>query len=303
MPSPPRAGQLLPPGDAGRLGWPASVDVDDAVRASAQQQRRRPRRHEPVAASSMCQRWSRSTMDARPRVASRWNGASRRSSSDGDRPAVAPVGVDVALDVLARALRALERASPTSTPRAARLLERARPPRASAGAGGGADRGVLAAEQLLRLGRPGHQLAVEAAPSRCRARSQRPARVERPRARARAAPPRVARVVEEPPAGAGVARSPDSPSSTRRSARAPPSSSRQTTTTAREPMCFSSQTTAATPCVAEVGERLGRVLEQARPLRRLATATSSAAGRSATAGRRRSGSSPPAPRSRSPRGS
>ncbi len=61
-------------------------------------------------------------------------------------------------------------------------------------------------------------------------------------------------------------------------------------------MCFSSHTTLGTPCVAEVRERLARMLQQSRLASSSPTATSSAAGRSATWGSPRSGSSPPAPR-------
>ena len=104
--------------------------------------------------------------------------------------------------------------------------------------------GVLAAQQLLGLRRPGHELAVEARASRCRARPTGPRAVGRGADLSRSASH--SSVVEERPAGARV----DDPArrpSPRRSAVARPSSSRQTTTTAREPMCFSSQTTRGTP--------------------------------------------------------
>ena len=250
----------------------------------------------------MCQTWS-GRRGPRPRVASRWNGASRRSSTRRDRPAVAPVGVDVTLGRASGALAvALEQRAQRPAPRAA---GRARARRTASGERRARRRrptgGVLAAEQLLRLRRPGHQLAVEADPVGLellpeaggverRAHAVEQLRLER-------------RVVEEAPAGAGVARCRSPPSATPKRSRAA-SSSRQTITTAREPMCFSSQTTRGDALAAVVGERLAPDA-RGSPARcaGLATATSSAAGRSATAGRRRSGSSPRARRPRSPRGS
>ena len=140
-----------------------SVDVHDRVRR--RQQQPGVGRAE-LAPASPCARRGPCRRGRAPSVASRWNGASCRSSSDVDRPAVAPVGVDVPADAVApragtRPASARERRR--SSPRAA-ACSSAGTARGSAARAGRADRGVLRSQQLLRLGRPRHQLAVEAHP-------------------------------------------------------------------------------------------------------------------------------------------
>ena len=109
-----------------------------------------------------CQEWSRSTKTA-PSAARTWNGARRRSVDRGDRPDVAAVGVGVALDVPAAAALGLEQLGDVEA--APRALLQGGDRGVEAGAGGGADARVLAADQLAGLGRPGQQLAVEQQPA------------------------------------------------------------------------------------------------------------------------------------------
>ena len=209
----------------------------------------------------MCQTWSLSVWT---RALGRQQ-VERRELQVGerlDRPAVVAVGGDVrARPCLARSRIALEqrrrrrRRAPPPAPAPRR-------PRRSAAGRGRADRRVLLPQQLLRLGRPRHQLAVEADPVGLELVPEA-GRVERRRARGRGAARSSAGVVEEPPAGARVDDADLASSTTPKRVRAA-SSSRQTTTTAREPMCFSSQTTVGDALAAVVGERLGRVFQQAR---------------------------------------
>ena len=219
-----------------------------------------------------------------------------------DRPAVAAVRVDEPLGHR-RAVRRRAAASGARVVDASGRRRRARRARPRKRRGRGrADRRVLRAQQLLGLGRPRQQLAVEHEPVG-RELVPQPGRGRRAsRTRSSSAASSVASV-KNASAGARVDRARrvavgDAEPRGRR-----PSASRHTTTTAREPMCFSSHTTLATPSRrkasnASVGcsSTSGRVARRRRRHRR-------AAGTRASAGRRRSGSSPRAPRPRSPRGS
>ncbi len=158
------------------------------------------------------------------------------------RPAIAPIRIDIA----ARVVRALAKSREQRRrgvdrrrgcrERRQRCIERC--------AGRRADGGVLLPQQLLRLRRPRHQLAVEAGPIR-RQPAPEVRRLERLAGHERAIRPQAH----------CCRRTADRCACSRcrclrrrcRSAAAAPSSSRQTTTTAREPMCFSSQMTRATP--------------------------------------------------------
>ena len=177
-----------------------------------------------------------------PSVASRWNGASFRSSSERDRPAVVPVGGDEPAGVRlhepgsARAARRLVAIGRRPVQRGDGLGER--------DACRGADGGVLLRSSSWALADHGissqsrqDPVGLELVP-----RGRRPRRASRTRSRKLALE---LGVVEEPPAGAGVDDA-DAAVDDAEPLRAA-SSSRQTTTTAREPMCFSSQTTCGTP--------------------------------------------------------
>ncbi len=122
------------------------------------------------------------------------------------------------------------------------------------GPGRGADRGVLVPEQVPGLDRPGHQLAVEQHPSGAQLVPE-PGRADPgaycvqqlPRERGSALLPGLA-YGPEPKNGRPVRvyTAPGRPSGTPNRAWAV-SSSRQASSTAREPMCFSSQSTSVTP--------------------------------------------------------
>ena len=167
MPSPPRAGQLRPTTRSPAASLAGSVDVDDLVRRRQQQLRVGAGRPRPA---SPCARRGPGRRGPRPRVASRWNGASFRSSSDVHRPAVAAVGVDVTRSRQSRRSRVRveqRRRRRRRAPRAARARRRPRP---SAAPRGRADRGVL-----LRAAVPAPSPTTASArsrgrPSRSRAR-------------------------------------------------------------------------------------------------------------------------------------
>ena len=210
MPSPPRAGQLRPtrrsppPRSPGR-----SVSTTTCARRAQQLRVGGGRARASV---SMCQAWSLSTWTA-PSLASRWNGASFRSSSDVDRPAVAPVGVDVARR-RRRAARAnalgervdVDAARGRRSQRADRLGERGprrprRPPRTASrrSSCAFADHGISSQSSSTQ--------SVSSS-------SHSPARVGGVAHARRGARASSAGVVEERPAGAGVARRRASPSTT-----------------------------------------------------------------------------------------
>ena len=122
-----------------------------------------------------------------------------------DGPAVAAVGLDIRRSRCRPALGSGRAAPSELTPRCS---ARSSAPIAlgSAARCRRADRGVLLAQQLLRLRRPRHQLAVEAAPSRFANASQQPGRADRRCGRAPAT--RLERrVVEEAAARCACSRS------------------------------------------------------------------------------------------------
>ena len=140
-----------------------------------------------------------------PSVASRWNGASFRSDQRLHRPAILPVGGDEPPDLLLPVpvsgldldelvpLLALQ--PPGGPPQGGDgPRQRGRP--------GGPDRRILAPQEFLGLGRPRHQLAVQAGPTRLEPAPEvgggqgLPHPVQEP--------PLQVRVVEEPTAGPGV---------------------------------------------------------------------------------------------------
>ena len=204
----------------------------------------------------------------RPRSRAPGTGASRRSSSDVDRPAVAPVRVDEALGARPPLARAVASRPSTSMPRAAGARQRRRRRGGRARTRRGADRGVLRCAAA-----PGPSPTRASARSRGTSQSvvelvPEPGRGRRRRARARRSA-LAERVVEERAAGAGEADARGAVARRRSGARAA-SASRQTTTTAREPMCFSSQTTRADAVVGGSTRtpRPGARAGPARPRRR-----------------------------------
>ena len=228
-----------------------------------------------------CQPWSRSANVA-PSDGEHLERREPHAVEAVGRPAVAPVGVGERRRRWRPARRVRSSRSPTSTPRAAAAL--AAPPTAAGSAARAAaptaaywsrSRSSALADHGSSSASSSSQSVSELVPQAGRGRP--------PRAAGRAARS-VSAGVEERPAGAGVDRAGRAVGAPKRSRAA--SASRQTSTTAREPMCFSSQTPRVDAVGAVRGERLGRVLQQVRPRRGRRRAPSSAAGTAASAGRR-----------------
>ena len=230
-------------------------------------------------ASSMCQTWSLSTWTL-PSVASRWNGASRRSSSDADRPAVAAVGVDVKARAAAARAEVAAASAATSTPRAA---VRASSASASREAGARPRRRPAAywpASSACALADHGISSASRQTQSVSNS-SQNPARPSAARTRSSSAASSGG-VGEERPAGAGV----DDPGRVRRRRSAGARRRRRGRRSRRRasPCASPRRRPAPTPCAAVVGEGFRGMLEQPRARGWSPTATWSAAGRSASCG-------------------
>ena len=297
IPSPPAAVELVPPGDRGGDAG-GVVEVDDPTFG---------RRGERVGSAahrrsiiSQVPGVRRRCAWTAPSAASTWNGASAQVVDASHRPAVAAVGVDEAVGQVGPGRGCGRRGR--RAPAACRAACASRSCRCRQHRGrSGADRCVLAGEQLVGLGRPRQQLASSTSQS-VSSSSHSPAAVDRG---AQLVEQREldGGVGEEAPAGSGAGPRRRSSRRARRSGGPATSASRHTTTTAREPMCFSSHTTRVTP-------------SRRKASKASSGCSSSAVTRRGGAGRhrgrqvdepagvdRRIGSSPRARRRSSPRGS
>ena len=218
------------------------VEVDDAERAWRCSNGRRTPRTGALERLHVPRRGPDRRATA-PSPARSWNGASREivkatrpASSTGGRPSTKRSAMSRAL------ARRRASMSSTSTPRVDRRSRRSAAHAAQRARGGGADGGVLTAQQLHGLGRPRQELGSRGTSQSVSSSSQRPAASSADANPVEQRRPRWRRPSKNGAAGARVARSAARRRARRNARRATPSS-RHTTTTAREPMCFSSHTT------------------------------------------------------------